>query len=433
MTVVFWCFEYFTSWIEGILCCIFCAVFLTKDMLKENLYPIILMSGIGAVCTVLLNRLHVFLSFHMILIILLYVIMQCILYRKKVWLIFASTMIYSVILVASELSVAYFLASIIDTVNPNLFHERSVNWIVCAVISKFILFLIVIMVRRIYRHEIILGKKYAVTMGIYSIFLLTFLLVMAEFSMNTVKLKMSLFLLFFIISIISIIMELLTLSFVIEAGESYEQKQRAEFIELKNSMLQQSLNETKQAFQLWRKSIHDYKNNVLVLSQLAQNDDIEGIKKYLKKETALIDRKIFCIHTGNSVIDVIINTKQHFAEAKGILFVVNAFLPKHGTIRDLDLANILGNLLDNAIEASMEEQDPYIDAIIRQEKSFMLIKVTNKYCGELPGNMRSSKKNKIFHGIGIESVKSTVEKYHGEFSIKKQDNEVVVQILLLNQ
>ncbi len=370
MTVVFWCFEYFTSWIEGIL------------------------------------------------------------YRKKVWLIFASTMIYSVILVASELSVAYFLASIIDTVNPNLFHEQSVNWIVCAVISKFILFLIVIMVRRIYRHEIILGKKYAVTMGIYSIFLLTFLLVMAEFSMNTVKLKMSLFLLFFIISII---MELLTLSFVIEAGESYEQKQRAEFIELKNSMLQQSLNETKQAFQLWRKSIHDYKNNVLVLSQLAQNDDIEGIKKYLKKETALIDRKIFCIHTGNSVIDVIINTKQHFAEAKGILFVVNAFLPKHGTIRDLDLANILGNLLDNAIEASMEEQDPYIDAIIRQEKSFMLIKVTNKYCGELPGNMRSSKKNKIFHGIGIESVKSTVEKYHGEFSIKKQDNEVVVQILLLNQ
>lgn len=430
MTVVFWCFEYFASWIEGILCCIFCAVFLTKDMVKENLYPIILMSGIGAVCTVLLNGLHVFLSFHMILIILLYVIMQCILYRKKVWLIFASTMIYSVILVASELSVAYFLASIIDTVNPNLFHERSVNWIVCAVISKFILFLIVIMVRRIYRHEIILGKKYAVTMGIYSIFLLTFLLVMAEFSMNAVKLKMSLFLLFFIISII---MELLTLSFVIKAGESYEQKQRAEFIELKNSMLQQSLNETKQAFQLWRKSIHDYKNNVLVLSQLAQNDDIEGIKKYLKKETDLIDRKIFCIHTGNSVIDVIINTKQHFAEAKGILFVVNAFLPKHGTIRDLDLANILGNLLDNAIEASMEEQDPYIDVIIRQEKSFMLIKVTNKYCGELPGNMRSSKKNKIFHGIGIESVKSTVEKYHGEFSIKKQDNEVVVQILLLNQ
>lgn len=430
MTVVFWCFEYFASWIEGILCCIFCAVFLTKDMMKENFYPIILMSGIGAVCTVLLNGLHVFLSLHMILIILLYVIMQCILYRKKVGLIFASTMIYSVILVASELSVAYFLASIIDTVNPNLFHERSVNWIVCAVISKFILFLIVIMVRRIYRHEIILGKKYAVTMGIYSIFLLTFLLVMAEFSMNTVKLKMSLFLLFFIISII---MELLTLSFVIKAGESYEQKQRAEFIELKNSMLQQSLNETKQAFQLWRKSIHDYKNNVLVLSQLAQNDDIDGIKKYLKKETDLIDRKIFCIHTGNSVIDVIINTKQHFAEAKGILFVVNAFLPKHGTIRDLDLANILGNLLDNAIEASMEEQDPYIDVSIRQEKSFMLIKVTNKYCGELPGNMRSSKKNKIFHGIGIESVKSTVEKYHGEFSIKKQDNEVVVQILLLNQ
>ena len=163
------------------------------------------------------------------------------------------------------------------------------------------------------------------------------------------------------------------------------------------------------------------------------SDDIEGIKKYLKKETDLIDRKIFCIHTGNSVIDVIINTKQHFAEAKGILFVVNAFLPEHGTILDLDLANILGNLLDNAIEASMEEQDPYIDVIIRQEKSFMLIKVTNKYCGELPGNMRSSKKNKIFHGIGIESVKSTVEKYHGEFSIKKQDNEVVVQILLLNQ
>ena len=98
--------------------------------------------------------------------------------------------------------------------------------------------------------------------------------------------------------------------FVIKTGESYEQRQKAELIEMKNRMLQKSLDETNQAFKLWKSSVHDYKHNIIALTQLADDGNIEEIKKYLKPENELMDRKMFYIQTGNSVVDAIVNTKR---------------------------------------------------------------------------------------------------------------------------
>ena len=55
---------------------------------------------------------------------------------------------------------------------------------------------------------------------------------------------------------------------------------------------------------------------------------------------------------------------------KGITFIVNAAIPKKCCVREIDMSNILGNLIDNAMEASQGEEEPYIDLTIRQEKTF---------------------------------------------------------------
>ena len=308
---------------------------------------------------------------------------------------------------------------------------QSLKRVVCILLSKSILTLIVNTVNKICGNTIVLIKKYAVIMCIYSIFLLGLLFVMVELNMNGTRPKIALF--FTVFFVTSIIIELLTFNFVLKMGEGYEQKQKAELIEMQNSMLKKSLNETESAFELWRKSVHDYKNNIIALTQLAEDGDIEKIKKYLQNEKNLINRKMFYIRTGNSVVDAIVNTKQNFAENQGITFVVNAAIPKECRINDIDFANILGNVIDNALEASSRESNAYIDLTIRQEKNFIVIKIVNKYSRELPNEMKSTKNDKVFHGIGIRSVRDIVQKYNGEFSIIKKNDEVIVQILLLNK
>lgn len=201
---------------------------------------------------------------------------------------------------------------------------------------------------------------------------------------------------------------------------------------MKNTMLQKSLDETEQAFQLWRKSVHDYKNHVIALRQLAADENMEGIKEYLNCENELIQKKMFYIKTGNSVVDAIVNTKQRLSEEKGITFIVNAAIPKKCCVREIDMSNILGNLIDNAMEASQGEEEPYIDLTIRQEKTFLVIKIINQYSRDFSENLKTTKKKQEFHGIGIRSVKSIVTKYEGEFSIDKKGTEVVVKILIPN-
>ena len=204
--------------------------------------------------------------------------------------------------------------------------------------------------------------------------------------------------------------------FVIKTGEVYEQKQQVKLIKLKNAMLQKSLDETEQTFRLWRNSVHDYKNNIIVLRQLCEDGNIDEITKYLTRESELINKKMFYIHTGNSSVDAIVNIKQNIAEKKGIVFMINASIPQKCYIREMDIAGILGNLIDNAIEACEGESEPYIDITIRQEKSFVIIKIVNKFSRKISKKLETTKHKKIFHGVGI----LTAGMYFGDITSKAQ-------------
>ena len=129
---------------------------------------------------------------------------------------------------------------------------------------------------------------------------------------------------------------------------------------------------------MWRQSIHDYKNDIIALTQLAEEEKLEEIKTFLQKENKLIEQKMFYIKTGNSVVDAIINTKQNIAEKQNIVFVVNIELPPRNIVSNIDMANILGNLIDNAIEAARVEIEPFVEITIKQEKSFLIINIKNK-------------------------------------------------------
>lgn len=430
MTTFYWIMEYVASFIEISMCCIFCGTFLEKERLGDRKYLVLAGSGIGAILVIVLNRIDIFSYINSMLVTLIVLFLQLLIYKAKVEKSVLFMLIYMVILTAIDFMTAYFMALVLDTDAGYLLNTQSLKRVICILLSKSLLILIIVTLSKMLKRTLIFLKRYVVIMCIYSIFLLVSLFVTVELNMNNGNPKTDLFLTIFFIA--SILIELLMFYFVIKTGESYEQRQKAELIEMKNRMLQKSLDETNQAFKLWKSSVHDYKHNIIALTQLADDGNIEEIKKYLKRENELMDRKMFYIQTGNSVVDAIVNTKQSFAEEKGITFVVNAKVPENCVVSELDMANILGNLIDNAIEASNSEEEPYIDVTMRQDKHFIVIKIINKYSREFSKRLETTKHKRMFHGIGIGSVKNIVEKYEGEFSIDKQGKEVIVKILIPN-
>ena len=119
-------------------------------------------------------------------------------------------------------------------------------------------------------------------------------------------------------------------------------------------------------------------------------------------------------------MDAIVNTKQRLSEEKGITFIVNAAIPKKCCVREIDMSNILGNLIDNAMEASQGEEEPYIDLTIRQEKTFLVIKIINQYSRDFSENLKTTKKKQKFHGIGIRSEKALLQNMKESFRLIKR-------------
>ena len=308
-----------------------------------------------------------------------------------------------------------------------LLNEHSPKRVICIFFSKTLLVMLILIISKIYKKRKSISLKYVIVLCLSSLFLL-----LSNFvTIGSIGTDSEVFSMIFFV--ISIGIQILLFYFVMNMQDYYEQQQTVALIEMKNDMLQKSLDDTEQAFELWRQSVHDYKNNIISLTQLAEDGNVEEIKKYLKKENELVDTKMFYIKTGNDMVDAMINTKQKIAEQKGIIFVVNAAIPRKCRVNAIDLANILGNLIDNAIEACEREDNTYIDINIKQNNKFLMIVIKNSFRGILMEHMETTKDNKMFHGIGLKSVKNIVKKYGGEISFDSEENEFCVSILLINE
>lgn len=432
MKELFWCVEYIATFIEIFMCSYFCGTFVAKEKLSRSKNKIVLLTIIASVIIFILNHINLFSYITTGIFVLLCIVIQCVIYRKKYLLSVGLVVAYAAILSAIDFMIIYIVALVIDTNTGYILSEQSFIRLVCILLSKSILSIVVLTLNRIIAHKKTIPPLYIVIMGLCSAFLLISNLVLIHSELDKTNAEISGFTMFFFIATLGI--EMIIFGFVIKIAEGYEQKKTNSLIELNNKMLQKSLDETEQTFELWRQSIHDYKNDIIALTQLAEEEKIEEIKRFLENQNELIAQKMFYIKTGNSVVDTIINTKQNIAEKQNIVFGVNVKLPSSIVLSDIDIANILGNLIDNAIEAAREEIDPYVEITIKQEKSFLIINIKNK-CTQLIGidEIKTSKNDSEFHGIGLRSVRRTVKKYDGQIAMYIKNKEFNTNILIQNK
>lgn len=129
---------------------------------------------------------------------------------------------------------------------------------------------------------------------------------------------------------------------------------------------------------------------------------------------------------ATKAIDYLISSKMALAEQEQVKTKVNIEYPHNTNIRSVDLTTILGNLLDNALEAlkTAPAHLHFLGLTIRRINAMLIIKVENGY-GETPvrenEHLLTSKRNKVFHGWGLKSVQTAADRYDGTISTKYED------------
>jgi len=140
--------------------------------------------------------------------------------------------------------------------------------------------------------------------------------------------------------------------------------------------------------------------------------------------------------SGNAEVDGILNYKIHEAKKQKIEVDLNLHIPEKLNIQPFDLVAVLGNLLDNAIEATSKlEEDKKIKVSIELERNVLYVSVTNPFRGELlykDNKLKTTHKDEENHGLGLNSVQKSIEKYNGTINIRHTDKIFCVDVLLYN-
>lgn len=206
----------------------------------------------------------------------------------------------------------------------------------------------------------------------------------------------------------------------------YEKMSTQALMEKQNTAYEQEIRlcvrqaaEREEAYRQTRVLRHDINDRLVAVSALVregkQDEAAEALGKMIR-ENSLLKREI--AHSGNLALDALVNYKYSAALAEGVVMECCIEVPAELSVDGTDLCIILGNLLDNALEAVrfLPEKERKMDLTVRLSKGVLLIAVENPYTGTISvdghGRIRSNKAGD--HGIGLVSVERTAAKYDGE-------------------
>lgn len=181
----------------------------------------------------------------------------------------------------------------------------------------------------------------------------------------------------------------------------------------------------------WR---HDYRNHIQAMKVMAANGNMDGIKAYLDELDTDLNTVDTVVKTGNAMADAILNSKISLAQSKSIAVHCDAHIPVKLQMSELDLCCILGNLFDNAIEASLPlpERERQIRVYMDMKGTQLYISFTNFTSGmklNKVGNLFQTSKGEG-HGFGLVRIDNIIERLGGYLSRNSEDGAFTTEILI---
>lgn len=236
-------------------------------------------------------------------------------------------------------------------------------------------------------------------------------------------------------------------------------RERSDRVILENqiSSMQRHMEEMEHIYAGIRSMKHDMQNTFSVMMRLAagsvgtgtgaeHSDRNEELQNYLSGFRKTFEQLDFRYKTGNTVVDTLLNMKYHEIhntmpelelDADGLLFAESLH------IQSYDMAVILGNALDNALEACkrLHEKEREAGLFIRlssfQKGNMFFLEVENSFDGELLRKKQfefpvTNKSNKEAHGMGLMNIKNAAEKYHGAVDWSADGKVFTLSVMMQN-
>lgn len=213
----------------------------------------------------------------------------------------------------------------------------------------------------------------------------------------------------------------------------YKKKVQSEVIEREKNYYMNQMQLLEKTNLEIRKIKHDITNHLFAISTLA-NESNNEVKNYIDSILGKIEENTVFSSTGNIAIDSIINYKLSMAK-KIDAKIEHDFIILDKIEEDIeDIVTILGNLLDNAVEAIQTiEKNRYLGFTLKYKQGVMFIEVKNSYDGIVKKNGKqivSKKEDNRLHGIGLRSVEAVVDAHDGKMDIVYDENEFKVNIAM---
>ncbi len=207
----------------------------------------------------------------------------------------------------------------------------------------------------------------------------------------------------------------------------WQAQHRLNLIEISNGAYQNQLKIMSEAQQKIRFMRHDLRKHLNRIRGLVEEGCIEDIPKYLDMmEESVIIKREFC-KTGNSDVDSMINYELTIAYEFGTEIFCDIDLPDQLNVTSFDMTVILGNILDNAVEALRQSEKKVLIITIKFNKGIIRIDIENSYNSKF-----KRKTDGREHGIGLLSVTNTIEKYHGSLKTFPEGDKYHTTVVLFN-
>lgn len=200
-----------------------------------------------------------------------------------------------------------------------------------------------------------------------------------------------------------------------------------------NDLVEKHYEEVENMYRQVRGWRHDYKHHIQTMKAHLAMEQYAELESYLNELDADLMTVDTVIKTGNVRIDAALNSKLALARAKGIRVNAKAIVPKELAIKEVDLCVIIGNLLDNAIEACLKEdrEKQFIRVYIDILKEQLYLYVSNSMTDNIRrqgGQYLSTKRGN--HGFGLMRIDRVVKKYGGFLNRQHEEGVFATEIML---
>ena len=202
-----------------------------------------------------------------------------------------------------------------------------------------------------------------------------------------------------------------------------------------NDLIQKHFEEVQNMYRQTRAWRHDYHNHIQTMKAHLALGHLHELDAYLNELDADLTRVDTVLKTGNVMIDAILNSKISLARSQSIAVDAKAIVPPQLPVAEVDLSLIIGNMMDNAMEACLKIEDPaerFIRVYIDILKGQLYIYVMNSVGGQLrrSGLRYLTTKTGAHHGFGLQRIDKVVKKYNGYLERQDEPGVFATEILL---